>query len=192
MKLTSKIILATLAIFATFATPVKAEETASSDWYNKSEDSKQSDLLYMDLKNGTVIIKMLPELAPNHVARIKELVKEGFYNGLSFHRVIPGFMAQGGDPTGTGAGGTGMKLKAEFSNLHHKRGTVSMARSGDPNSADSQFFICFDNADWLDGQYTIWGEVISGMEYVDMIKKGDPNSGAVPSPDKIVKMYLSE
>ena len=129
-----------------------------SEWYRQSEFDKHSELLYMELKYGTVVIKLLPNVAPNHVARIKELVKEGFYNGLSFHRVIPGFMAQGGDPTGTGAGGTGMKLNAEFSNLHHKRGTVSMARTGDPNSADSQFFICFDNADWLDGQYTIWGE----------------------------------
>src|ERR1700733_11017767 len=126
--------------------------------------------LYMDLPDGRVVIQMRPDLAPNHVARIKQLVREGFYNGLAFHRVIPGFMAQTGDPRGDGTGGSGQKLKAEFSKAPHVRGTVSMARSSDPNSGDSQFFICFDDAPHLNGQYTVWGQVIEGMDHVDAIK----------------------
>lgn len=148
--------------------------------------------LYLDLKSGRVTIQLLPEKAPGHVARIKELVQEGFYNGLKFHRVIPGFMAQTGCPQGTGTGGSGKKLKAEFNDVVHKRGTVSMARAMDPNSGDSQFFICFDDAPHLDGQYTAWGQVTDGMEHVDAIKKGDARSnGSVSDPDTIVKATLA-
>lgn len=147
--------------------------------------------LYMDLEYGRVVIRMRPDLAPHHVARIKELVREGFYDGTPFHRVIEGFMAQGGDPTGTGTGGSGQKINAEFSSAKHVRGTVSMARAQDPNSADSQFFICFAPAPFLDGQYTIWGEVVSGMEYVDQIKKGNGPNGKVAYPDHIIKMQVA-
>ncbi len=148
--------------------------------------------LIMQLKTGRVVIAMRPDLAPNHVKRIKELVRKGFYDGTPFHRVIDGFMAQGGDPTGTGRGGSGEKLKAEFSSEHHVRGTASMARAQDPDSADSQFFICLAPAPFLDGQYTIWGQVIDGMDHVDQIKKGDKdNNGAVHDPDKIIWMKVA-
>ncbi len=144
--------------------------------------------LVLRLKDGDVVIEMFEDLAPAHVKRIKELVRQGFYNGLKFHRVIEGFMAQTGCPLGTGTGGSGKKLKAEFNKKEHKRGTVSMARAMDPDSADSQFFICFADAPWLNGQYTVWGEVTDGMEYVDNIKKGDGYNGMVESPDIIVSM----
>jgi peptidylprolyl isomerase len=147
----------------------------------------KENTLYMDLDYGRVVIEMMPEVAPNHVARIKELTRKGFYDGIKFHRVIPGFMAQTGDPTGTGMGGSGQKLNAEFNDVSHQRGVVSMARAMDPNSADSQFFICFDDASFLDKQYTVWGRVTSGMEYVDMIKKGEPPM----NPDIIVKMQVA-
>lgn len=148
--------------------------------------------LYLQLKDGQVVIEMRPDLAPNHVKRIKELVRKGFYDGVVFHRVIDGFMAQTGDPTGTGMGGSGQKINAEFSNEKHIRGTVSMARAASPNSADSQFFICFENASFLDGQYTIWGNVVSGMEFVDKIKKGDSgDNGSVTDPDKIVSLKVA-
>lgn len=147
--------------------------------------------LYLELKDGRVVIEMLPKYAPNHVARIKELTRQGFYDGIVFHRVIEGFMAQTGDPTGTGMGGSGQKLKAEFSNLPHARGTLSMARSGHPDSADSQFFIVFKAAPFLNGQYTVWGRVVSGMEFVDNIKKGDPQSGLMDNPDKIVSIKVA-
>lgn len=146
--------------------------------------------IVLKLKNGDVVIEMYPDAAPNHVARIKELVREGFYNGLKFHRVIDGFMAQTGCPYGNGMGGSGKKLKAEFNRNPHKRGTVSMARSMMPDSADSQFFICFADCPWLDGQYTVWGEVTSGMEYVDMIKKGAGANGEVSQPDEIISMTV--
>ena len=152
-----------------------------------------ADTLVMDLKTGPVKIKLRPDLAPNHVARITELANKGFYDGIVFHRVIPDFMAQTGDPTGTGSGGSDLPdLKAEFSNEPHKRGTLSMARTSNPNSANSQFFICFADAPWLDRQYSVWGEVIEGMEHVDAIKKGgEHNNGAISGePDKIVKMRL--
>lgn len=152
-------------------------------------DDKENTLV-LKLKDGDVLIKMFEDMAPNHVARIKELVRMGFYNGLKFHRVIEGFMAQTGCPLGTGTGGSGQKLKAEFNTLEHKRGTVSMARAMNPDSADSQFFICFADAPWLNGQYTVWGEVISGMEYVDMIKKGGGFNGMVHDPDIIVSMDI--
>jgi len=147
----------------------------------------------MELKTGPVVIELRPDLAPKHVARIKELSDRGFYDGAVFHRVIPGFMAQTGDPTGTGTGGSDLPdLKAEFSAEPHVRGTVSMARKGTPNSANSQFFICFEGAPWLDRQYTVWGRVVSGMEHVDAIKKGgEHNNGAITEePDKIVTMRV--
>jgi peptidylprolyl isomerase len=144
------------------------------------------DVLILETTRGPVTIAMRPDLAPRHVARIKELVREGFYNGIVFHRVIDGFMAQTGDPTGTGTGGSGKKLKAEFSKEPHKRGTVSMARAQNPDSGDSQFFICFEDAPFLNGQYTVWGRVIEGMENVDGIKRGEP----VVNPDKIVSAQM--
>ena len=151
-----------------------------------------NDMLYMDLKDGRVVIELLPDVAPNTVARIKELTRQGFYDGVVFHRVIDGFMAQTGDPTGTGMGGSGQKLKAEFSKTPHERGTVSMARAQDPNSADSQFFIVFERSQWLDGQYTVFGKVVEGMEHVDKIKKGGDDNGTVTNPDKIIKMTVAD
>ncbi len=149
--------------------------------------------LYMDLKdNCRVTIEMRPDLAPKHVKRIKELVRQGFYNGVPFHRVIEGFMAQTGDPTGTGTGGSGQKIKAEFSRESHVRGTVSMARPGDVNGADSQFFIVLQDSTYLDGQYTIWGKVTKGMECVDKIKKGSKfDNGSVENPDKVIKVEVA-
>ena len=148
--------------------------------------------LIMQLKTGRVVIAMRPDLAPRHVARIKELVRQGFYDGTPFHRVIGGFMAQGGDPTGSGTGGSGFKLAAEFSAEPHLRGTVSMARSAGFDTADSQFFICLGSAAKLNGKYTVWGQVIGGMEHVDEIKKGDDASdGRVASPDRIVWMKVA-
>ncbi|WP_247887104.1 peptidylprolyl isomerase [Azospirillum sp. SYSU D00513] len=147
--------------------------------------------LYLDLKDGRVVIEMRPDLAPNHVARIKELVRQGFYDGIVFHRVIAGFMAQTGDPTGTGMGGSGKKLKAEFNAEPHVEGTLSMARAQDPNSADSQFFICFAPSSFLDRQYTVWGKVVEGMEHVHKIKKGAGSNGQVSDPDKIIKMQVA-
>ena len=146
--------------------------------------------LLLKLKDGDVVIEMYPEDAPEHVKRIKELARAEFYNGLKFHRVIDGFMAQTGCPYGNGTGGTGKKLKAEFNRNPHKRGTVSMARSMMPDSADSQFFICFADCPWLDGQYTVWGEVTSGMEVVDKIKRGDGPNGAVSEPDEIISLQV--
>ena len=148
--------------------------------------------LYMEVPSGRVVIAMRPDLAPGHVAQIKALTRRGFYDGVPFHRVIEGFMAQTGDPTGTGTGGSGHQLRAEFSSEKHVRGTTSMARASDPNSADSQFFICFAPVPDLDGQYTIWGQVVQGMEFVDKIKKGDENNnGLVDHPDRIVKMQVA-
>jgi peptidylprolyl isomerase len=143
--------------------------------------------LYLDLKDGRVTIKLRPDLAPGHVARIKELAREGFYDGLLFHRVIDGFMAQTGDPQGNGTGGSGKKLKAEFTREPFKRGTVGMARAQSPDSGDSQFFIMFDDGAFLNGKYTVWGQVTSGMEHVDAITRGEPPS----KPDKIVKMQVA-
>ena len=148
--------------------------------------------LILTLKDGPVVIKLLPEKAPQHVARIKELTREGFYDGIVFHRVIDGFMAQTGDPTGTGTGGSGQKLKAEFNDVKHKRGTVSMARAASPDSADSQWFICFESAPSLNGEYTAWGQVVEGMENVDAIKMGDSAmNGQVNNPDKIVSLRVA-
>ena len=147
--------------------------------------------LYMDLEYGRVVIELRPDLAPNHVARIKELTREGYYDGVVFHRVIEGFMAQTGDPTGTGTGGSGQKLKAEFSLEPHVRGTVSMARAQHPDSADSQFFIVFKESEWLNGQYTVWGQVVEGMEYIDQITKGPLPSGMVDEPDTLVRLQVA-
>ncbi|GAB4178550.1 MAG: peptidylprolyl isomerase [Thalassobaculales bacterium] len=148
-------------------------------------------MLHLELKTGTVIIRTRPDLAPNHVARIEALARQGFYDGLAFHRVIDGFMAQTGCPLGTGTGGSGTKIKAEFSDAHHARGVCSMARTPDPDSADSQFFIMLKAADYLDGQYTVWGEVAEGMEHVDAIKKGSrARNGAVEDPDRILRMTV--
>ena len=144
--------------------------------------------LNLELSTGSVTIKLRPDLAPGHVTRIKELAREGFYDGVVFHRVIPGFMAQGGDPTGSGMGGSEKpNLAAEFSREPHVRGVCSMARSQNPNSANSQFFICFDDATFLDGQYTVWGEVIDGMDKVDALPKGEPPR----EPGKIVSMKVA-
>ncbi|GLI23555.1 MULTISPECIES: peptidylprolyl isomerase [Xanthobacter] len=145
------------------------------------------EVLILETTKGPVTIAFRPDLAPGHVARIKELVSEGFYNGVPFHRVIEGFMAQTGDPTGTGMGGSGKKLKAEFNAQPHVRGTCSMARAQNPDSGDSQFFICFTDARFLDRQYTVWGEVIDGMDNIDQIKRGEP----VKDPDKIVTAKLA-
>jgi peptidylprolyl isomerase len=147
--------------------------------------------IYLELKDGRVTIEMRPDLAPKHVARIKDLVREKFYDGIVFHRVIADFMAQTGDPTGTGSGGSGQKLDAEFSEEKHLRGALSMARAADHNSADSQFFIVFKTAPWLDGQYTFWGQVTDGMDAVDKIKMGAAGTGAVDNPDKIISMRVA-
>ena len=153
-----------------------------------AEQAEGEDKLILETTKGPVMIALRPDLAPAHVARIKELVEEGFYDGVAFHRVIDGFMAQTGCPQGTGTGGSGQKLKAEFSKEKHVRGTVSMARSQNPDSGDSQFFICFEESPWLNGQYTVWGLVVEGMENVDKIKRGEP----VPDPDRIVSARLAE
>ena len=150
-------------------------------------NAKPEDTMILETTQGEVEIAMRPDLAPQHVARIKELVREGFYDGIVFHRVIDGFMAQTGCPHGTGTGGSGKKLKAEFNAEPHVRGTVSMARAQNPDSGDSQFFICFDDASFLNRQYTVWGKVTEGMENVDKIKRGEP----VRDPDKIVKAKMA-
>lgn len=146
----------------------------------------QKELAYLDLKDGRVVIELRPDLAPNHVARIKELISQGYYDGLIFHRVIRGFMAQTGCPQGTGTGGSGQKIKAEFTAEPFVRGTVGMARSMNPDSGDSQFFIMFDEAPHLNNQYTVWGTVKEGMEFVDKIARGEPPR----EPDKIIKFSL--
>jgi len=151
-----------------------------------SDDAENTLVLTLD--TGAVTIRLRPDLAPDHVARIKELAREGFYDGVVFHRVIDGFMAQGGDPTGTGSGGSDKpNLKAEFSKEPHVRGVCSMARTSNPNTANSQFFICLDDATFLDGQYTVWGVVADGMEHVDALPKGEPPR----SPGKIVSVKVA-
>jgi peptidylprolyl isomerase len=196
MSLFKRAVFALTAIFSASAvTPsivgdAKAEESTPAE----KTGGANENLLYMQLKDGRVVIQLRPDLAPEHVKRIKELTREGFYDGVVFHRVIEGFMAQTGDPTGTGMGGsTKPNLKAEFNDTKHVRGTLSMARAQSPNSANSQFFICFKPAKFLDGQYTVFGQVIEGMEFVDAIKKGNPNdNGSVTRPDKIITMKLAE
>ena len=159
---------------------------------HRAQAQDLENTLYLDLKQGRVVIQLMPQVPPKTVARIKELTRQGFYDGLTFHRVIDGFMAQTGDPKGTGCCGSGHNLPAEFSGEQFDRGTVAMARAADVNSADSQFFICFAPAPHLFGQYTVFGKVIDGMQFVDRIKRGDPNdNGAVMLPDKIVKMQVA-
>lgn len=146
------------------------------------------DTIMMQTSKGDVVIELRPDLAPNHADRIRELAREGFYDGVVFHRVIDGFMAQTGDPTGTGTGGSSKPdLKAEFSDAPHERGTCSMARTSDPNSANSQWFICFEPARFLDGQYTVWGQVRDGMQAIDALAKGEPPA----EPDRIVSMQVA-
>lgn len=152
-----------------------------------ADQNDDENTIILETTQGRAVIALRPDLAPNHVARIKELVREGFYDGIVFHRVIEGFMAQTGDPNGTGTGGSGKHLDAEFNREPHVRGTCSMARAQNPNSADSQFFICFDDASFLNGQYTVWGKVTEGMENIDKIKRGEP----VQNPDKIVSMKVA-
>ena len=173
-----------LAAVAFFALSQGAVQTASA--------ANAENTVVLKLKDGDVAIQLRPDLAPKHVAQIEKLVGEGAYNGVAFHRVIPGFMAQTGDPTGTGSGGMGETLKAEFSKEPHVRGAVSMARTSDPNSARSQFFIVFKDSNFLDGQYTVWGKVTKGMEFVDKIKRGQGQSGSVPAPqDKMIKVQVA-
>ena len=149
-------------------------------------------MIYLDLKDGRVVIELFPDKAPNHVKRIKELAREGFYDGVVFHRVLAGFMVQGGDPTGTGTGGSEKPdLKAEFNDTKHVEGVLSMARSSSPHSANSQFFIMLADSPHLDGQYSAWGRVVSGLEHVHKIKKGAGGSGIVDKPDKIIKMQVA-
>jgi peptidylprolyl isomerase len=181
MKMRSRLVLIVAAL--TVAVGIGGSAAMAADAQNT---------LYMDLAFGRVIIELRPDLAPATCAQIKKLTRAGFYDGVVFHRVIAGFMAQGGDPTGTGNGGSGHPLRAEFSSEKFERGVVAMARTSDPNSADSQFFIMFDTAPALDGKYTIFGKVASGMEYVDQLKKGDPaHNGIVANPDKIIKMQVA-
>ena len=172
---------------AALALPLLAATAVSAATENSA------NTVVMTLKNGKVVIRLHPDWAPKHVAQIETLVKRGFYDGIVFHRVIPGFMAQTGDPTGTGEGGSDLpNLPAEFNKTHFKRGVVGMARAQDPNSANSQFFICFGDAGFLDGQYTAVGEVVSGMDVVDKIKAGtEANNGQVSNPDKIITMRMA-
>ncbi len=166
-------------IAATMITPVLAQELENT--------------LYLDVKAGRVTIKLRPDLAPNHVARIKTLARDGFYNGVVFHRVIPGFMAQTGDPTGTGTGGSKYDdLKAEFTDTNFARGVLGMARAQNPDSANSQFFIMFEEGSFLNGEYTVFGEVTEGMEHIDAVKMGTPaNNGIVDKPDKMIKLQVA-
>lgn len=171
-----------LSIFAVFASLMIATVSA------RAETLDPENTLYLDLKDGRVVIQLRPDLAPNHVAQIKKLTREGFYDGLLFHRVIDNFMAQTGDPTATGTGGSNEpNLKAEFSDAPFKRGVLGMARAASEDSANSQFFIMFADGDWLNGEYTVWGQVVSGMEFVDKIAKGEPPA----NPDKIIKMQVA-
>ncbi len=173
-----------MALFA--STNVSAAEK------DKQPTMDPENVLYIDIPFGRVTVVMRPDLAPNHVKRIKELARQGFYNDLPFHRVIDRFMAQTGDPKGDGTGGSGQNLKAEFSKEHHLRGTVSMARAASPDSADSQFFIVLADSPHLDNSYTIWGQVVSGMEAVDMIKKGETfNNGIVNDPTKMLRVQVA-
>jgi len=165
------------------AAPSETEETVMAV-------TDPENAIVIELEGGNVIIDLAPDLAPNHVARVKELAREGFYDGIVFHRVIDGFMAQTGDPTGTGTGGSGQKIDAEFTSASFDRGTVGMARSSNPNSADSQFFICLEAAPHLNGQYTVLGRVVDGMEHVDAIKKGASGSGQVSDPDAMISMKV--
>ncbi len=177
-------LVAALFAFLVLAFPAIAAPTPVAP------DDDPDNVLIVQLKDGPVVIRMRPDLAPGHVKRIKELVRQGFYDGVKWHRVIPGTLAQTGDPQGTGAGGSGQKIKAEFSAEPHQRGTVSMARADDPDSADSQWFICLKSMPDFNRKYTIWGKVIRGMEFVNHIETGDPDSGHVSEPDSIVSARI--
>lgn len=182
--------LSILTITLSIMSSAKAQNQAQNN--AKTDNRNLDNILYIDLKYGRVVIEMMPWLAPKHVERIKTLARRGFYDSVVFHRVITGFMAQTGDPTGTGMGGSDLPdIKAEFSDEPHIRGAVSMARAQNPNSANSQFFIVTDDSRFLDGQYTVWGRVIEGMEFVDKIKKGAPGSGAVQNPDVMIKVRVA-
>ena len=189
-KLLLKCTLITV-VFA-FSVMVLLQELKFKKVTASSSVNKMENLIYLKLKDGVVVIETLPEIAPNHVSRIKYLIRKGFYNDNTFFRVIDGFVAQTGDPTGTGRGGSGKNLKPEFSKVSHKRGVVSMARANNPESADSQFFIVLQDSEFLDEKYTVWGRVISGMEFVDNIKKAKTGSnGIVENPDRILSMALA-
>ena len=183
-RLLRRHLLATLLIGAAMSDDALAQAQPATDPENT---------LILDLKDGQVVIRLRPELAPKHVERVKQLVREGFYDNTPFHRVIEGFMAQGGDPTGTGTGGSKLPdLPAEFTNkAKFLRGTVGAARTGNPNSANSQFYIMFAPASHLDGQYTIWGQVVEGMEVIDKIKRGSGSGGTVQNPDRILKARIA-
>ncbi len=177
-----------MRLFSMIAGLFMLASTANAATANDPENT-----LYLQLKDGRVVIQLRPDVAPNHVARIKQLAREKFYDGIVFHRVIEGFMAQTGDPTGTGMGGSKLPdLKAEFNSMKHVRGTLSMARAASPDSANSQFFICFKPSGFLDGQYTAFGQVVEGMDIVDKIKKGDSaDNGTVANPDKIISLRVA-
>lgn len=188
-----KLFISSLFIISSLLFPVSTMAQTASPHGKKTEAVDLENRLYLQLKDGKVVIDLMPDVAPQHVARIKELARAKFYDGIVFHRVIEGFMAQTGDPTGTGMGGSDKpNLKAEFSPTAHDRGICSMARSSDPNSANSQFFIVLEDSHFLDNQYTVWGKVVSGMEFVDKIKKGDAKkNGTVDSPDKIISLRVA-
>jgi peptidylprolyl isomerase len=192
------------AFFGTFALALGLTLGMTSDAFAQSASPPAQaanvdpeNTLYLDIEYGRVVIRMRPDLAPKHVARIKQLVRQGFYDGIVFHRVIDGFMAQTGDPKGNGTGGSGQNIPAEFTSTDkadgkHVRGAVSMARASNINSADSQWFIVLGDSNFLDGQYTYWGEVVSGMEFVDRIRRGDSNeNGLVPYPDRIIRIQVA-
>ena len=188
LRLPGNITAILLAAGLILGTPAQMTKLISSA--NAAEDAENT--LVMELKNGEVRMRLRPDLAPKHVERLKVLTRQGFYDGIVFHRVIAGFMAQTGDPTGTGTGGSELPdLKAEFTNAPFVRGVLGMARSRNPNSANSQFFITFDNASPLNGQYTVFGEVVDGMDVVDKIKKGTSQNGIVSNPDKIIRMRVA-
>lgn len=195
LRLAVGFILGLMTVSAPATALPNGQSNAQTDTPTDTQIAAAGDLentLFIELKTGRVVIEMRPDLAPQHVARIKELVREGFYDGIVFHRVTEGFMAQTGDPEGTGMGGSGKNLHAEFSNEAHRRGIVSMARSSNPNSGDSQFFIVLDDAPHLNGQYTVWGQVVSGMEHVDQIKKGSSSmNGKVHNPDKMLTVRVA-
>lgn len=197
-----KLFISSLIIFSIAAVPMAVkkakaqEEKAPATGHAKKGKEEKIDLenrLYLELKDGRVVIELMPDVAPKHVERIKELARAKFYDGIVFHRVIDGFMAQTGDPTGTGMGGSDKSnLKAEFSTIPHDKGILSMARAGDPDSANSQFFIVLEDSHFLDNKYTVWGRVVSGMEFVEKIKKGDARkNGSVEKPDKIVSFKVA-
>lgn len=175
----AKSLMALLLVFS-LGTSVRAAENLDPE-----------NTLYLDLQYGRVVIELYPRVAPRHVARVKELVRQKFYDSLKFHRVIDGFMAQTGDPLGNGRGGSGQKIRAEFSAIPHDRGIVSMARASSPNSADSQFFIVLDDSPHLNRKYSVFGKVVSGMEYVDRIKKGIGAGGTVRDPDIILRLRVA-